>query len=70
MRPCSRSGCRRLWGSWLGLRRRGCWRLASSVGLGVLRELLEEEVDQAWSARRASGTRSGRRSVTATRTGR
>ena len=46
MRPCSRSGCRRRWASWSGRRRRGCWRLSVEVGLGVLRELLEEEVDE------------------------
>ena len=46
MRPCSRSGCRRRSGSWSGQRGRGCWRCASSVGLGVLAELMEEEVDE------------------------
>ena len=46
MRPCSRSACRKRLGSWSGQRRRGCWRCRVEVGLGVLRELLEQEVDE------------------------
>ena len=46
MRPCSRSACGRRWGSWSGLRGKGLLALSVEVGLGVLRELLEEEVDE------------------------
>ena len=46
MRPCSRSACRTLWGSWSAQRGKGCWRWSVEVGLGVLRELLEVEVEE------------------------
>lgn len=49
MRPCSRSGCRRYWASWLGQRSRGFLALSVEVGLGVVHELLELEVDVAVS---------------------
>ena len=43
-RPCSRSACRRHWGSWSG-GEGGLLALGVGVGLGVLTELMEEEVD-------------------------
>ena len=45
MRPCSRSVCRKLWASWSGQRRKGFLALSVGVGLGVLEELMAEEVD-------------------------
>ena len=53
MRACSQSACRRRWGSWSGQRGRGLLALSVEVGLGVLRELLELEVDE---LRRSEGT--------------
>ena len=46
MRPCSRSASRRRWGSWSGQRGRDLLALSVEVGLGVLSELLEHEVDE------------------------
>ena len=45
MRPCSRSACRKRWASWSGQRRKGLLALSVGVGLGVLEELMAEEVD-------------------------
>ncbi len=54
MRPCPRSASRRRWGSWLGqlvgAAGWGSWlgllALSVEVGLGVLRELLEQDVNE------------------------
>ena len=46
MRLCSRSGCRRRWGSWSGQRGKGCWRCRWRSGSGCSGELLEQEVDE------------------------
>ncbi len=40
-----RSGCKRRWASWLAPRRKGLLALSVGVGLGVLAELMEAEVD-------------------------
>jgi hypothetical protein len=56
-------------GQLVGAAKEGLLALSVEVGLGVLRELLEEEVDEP-SARRGSGIGTGPRSGTATRTGR
>ena len=46
MRPCFRSACRRRWGGGTGAAREGLLALSVGLGLGVLGELLETEVDQ------------------------
>ena len=46
MRACSRSASRRRWGSWLGAAKEGLLALSVEVGLGVLGELLEAEVEE------------------------
>ena len=56
-------------GELVGAAREGLLALSVGVGLGVVHELMELEVTEV-VARRGSTTRSGRRSVTATRTGR
>ena len=56
-------------GELVGAAREGLLALSVGVGLGVVHELMELEVTRS-SARRASTTRTGRRSVTAMRTGR
>ena len=45
MRPCSRSVCRRRLGQLVGAAKEGLLALSVGVGLGVLTELMEEEVD-------------------------
>ena len=45
MRVCFRSVCRRRWASWSGAAKEGLLALSVGVGLGVLTELMEEEVD-------------------------
>ena len=45
MRPFCRSAFRRRWGSWSGQRGEGLLALSVGVGLGVMSELLEEEVE-------------------------
>ena len=45
MRPCSRSACRRRWAQLVGAAKEGLLALSVGVGLGVLSELMEEEVD-------------------------
>ena len=45
MRPFCRSAFRRRWGSWSGAAREGLLALSVGVGLGVMSELLEEEVE-------------------------
>jgi hypothetical protein len=56
-------------GQLVGAAREGLLALSVEVGFGVLRELLEQEVDEV-VGRRGSGIGSGRRFVTATRTAR
>ena len=56
-------------GQLVGAAREGLLALSVEVGLGVLRELLEEEIDEVVGPR-ASGFPSGLLSVTAMRTGR
>jgi hypothetical protein len=56
-------------GQLVGAAKEGLLALSVEVGLGVLSELLEEEVDEL-VGRRESGTRTGPLSGTATRTGR
>ena len=46
MRASFRGVCRRRWGSWWGLRGRGCWRCRSRSGSACCAELLEQEVDE------------------------
>ena len=53
-------------GELVGAAKQGLLALSVEVGLGVLRELLEQEVDE-WSARRGSGTRTVVRSATVMR---
>jgi len=56
-------------GELVGAAREGLLALSVGVGLGVVHELMELEVDEV-VGRRASTTRSARPSVTATRAGR
>ena len=42
----ARRGCRRRWASWSGAAKEGLLALSVGVGLGVLAELMEEEVDE------------------------
>ena len=56
-------------GELVGAAREGLLALSVGVGLGVVHELMELEVTRS-SAPRASTTRTGRPSVTATRTAR
>ena len=46
MRPCFRSACRRALGELVGAAKEGLLALSVGVGLGVLTELMEEEVDE------------------------
>src|SRR4029077_14526153 len=43
-RGCAARACRRRWASWWGAARDGLLALSVGVGLGVLAELMEEEV--------------------------
>ena len=45
MRSCSRSACRKRSGELVGAAKEGLLALSVGVGLGVLTELMEEEVD-------------------------
>jgi hypothetical protein len=56
-------------GQLVGAAKEGPLALSVGVGLGVLTELMEEEVTTL-SARRGAGTRTALQSVTVTRTGR
>jgi putative transposase len=56
-------------GQLVGAAKEGLLALSVEVGLGVLRELLEQEVEEV-VARRAGGTRSGARSGMVTRAAR
>ena len=57
-------------GELVGAAKEGSLALSVGVGLGVLTELMEEEVDDVVGPRGKSGTLSGLRSVTVTTTGR
>ena len=46
MRPCCPSACRKRWASWVGAAKEGLLALSVGVGLGVLIEMMEEEVDE------------------------
>jgi putative transposase len=43
---CCRRGCRTYWVSWLVRRRDGLLALSVGVGLGVLSEMMEAELDE------------------------
>ena len=69
MRPCSQSACRKRWGELVGAAKEGLLALSVGVGLGVLEELMAEEVDDVVGPR-GSGTPSGPRTGTGARTAR
>ena len=69
MRPCSRSACRRRWGSWSGLRRRDFWRCRSRWGLVCCASSWSRR-SRGSSGRGGSGTVTAPRSVTAARAAR
>ena len=70
MRPCSRSGCRTRLGELVGAAREGLLALSVEVGLGVLRELLELEVERGGRPEGQVQPGTAPRSVTVTRTAR